>query len=219
MVYLDRVAPESQIASFAPYGSSPQNLDLVVQSVDQTADSVHVFLDVGAAHSDSEILSWVSESNKASGVDGGQFKYAFNNVVLGNHVATIVMYEPTGNFTVRRFAGLSPETQHGAGFGDTDFNGFIGPADMLGFESVLYSQNEVFNPTSDTNGDGLVDNRDLFQLEDKLLAQGASVPAIQKYDEVLLRRGNLNGDGVTNVLDMQALYADIGIPDTSSIFG
>ncbi|WP_197530624.1 hypothetical protein [Bythopirellula polymerisocia] len=217
-IYVDRFAPESSIVSFNPYGSAPEDLDLVVASIDQTADAVHVLLNVGASKNDAQILSMVNGANKASSVGGGQFKYGFNNVVEGNHVATVVMYEPTGSYTIRRFAGLSPDTNFGGGFGDTDFNGFVGPADILGFETILYSKNNTFNPTSDTNGDGLVDNRDLFELDDKLVAQGASVLAMQRYEEVLLRRGNVNGDGVSNTLDVAALYAGFGIPTTSPNF-
>jgi hypothetical protein len=218
VVYLDRMPPESEVASFTPYSTAPEDLDLVLESIDRTADSVHVLLDLAAAHTDAEILAMVNGGNKATRVDGGQFKRTFNNVVEGNHVATVVMYEPTGNYSIRRFAGLSPATQLGAGFGDSDFNGFIGPADMLSFENVLYSRNSSFNATSDTNGDGLVDNRDLFQMGSELLANGASGPALEKYAEVLQRRGNLNADGMKNTQDVVALYEGFGTASTSPDF-
>ncbi len=217
-IYVDRLPPESEIASFAPYGNDPEDLDLVVHSIDETADAVHVFLDTGAAHSEAEILSWVNSSNLAANVGGGQFKRGYSNVALGNHVATVVMFEPTGNFTVRRFVGLAPATGFGAGFGDTDHNGFIGPADMLGFETALFAQNDTFEPTADTNADGLVDNRDLFQLDTELLANGASQPALDKYLEVLSRRGDFNSDGATNGFDIAELYNGFGIADADPDF-
>ncbi|MCA9230450.1 MAG: hypothetical protein KDA57_07355 [Planctomycetales bacterium] len=218
VVYVDRFAPESEVVSFDPYGSSADDLDLVIGSVDQTANEVHVMMNLGAAKTESEILAMVNAGNKAATVGGGQFKFGVNNVVIGNHAATVVMMEPTGRYTVRRFVGLSPDTGFGGGFGDTDQNGFIGPADMLGFETVLYSQNNTFNATSDTNADGLVDNRDLFQLGTELLNNGASQFALDKYLEVLTRRGDLNSDSSTNGLDVVELYNGFGIPDTNPDF-
>jgi len=218
VVYIDRVAPESEIVSFDPFGSAPEDLDLVVGSVDNTADEVHVLMNLGAAKTESEILAMVNQGNTASAVGGGQFKFGVNNVVIGNYAATIVMIEPTGNFTVRRFVGLSPDTGFGAGFGDTDRNGFIGPADMVGFEMVLSSQNNTFEPTADVNADGLVDNRDLFLLDTELLANGASQFALDEYVEVLTRRGDLNADSFTNSADVTELYDGFGLPDTDPDF-
>jgi len=218
VVYIDRVAPESEIVSFDPFGGSPEDLDLVVGSVDNTADEVHVLMNVGAAKTDAEILAMVGQGNTASATGGGQFKFGVNNVVVGNHAATIVMIEPTGSFTVRRFVGLSPATGFGAGFGDTDHNGFIGPSDMLGFETVLNSQNQTFEATADTNADGLVDNLDLFQLDTELLASGASQFALDKYIEVLTRRGDFNSDGSTNSADVVELYNGFGLPDNDPDF-
>ncbi len=218
VVYIDRVAPESEIVSFDPYGSAPEDLDLVVSSIDNTADEVHVLMNVGAAKTEAEILAMVNSGNESSAVGGGQFKFGVNNVPEGNNVATIVMIEPTGNYTVRRFVGLSPNTGFGAGFGDTDQNGFIGPADMLGFEAVLNSQNQNFEATADTNADGLVDNLDLFQLDAELLASGASQLALDEYLNVLTRRGDLNGDTFTNRADVVDIYNGFGLPDTDPDF-
>jgi len=218
VVYIDLVAPESEIVSFDPFGGAPEDLDLVVGSIDNTADEVHVLMNVGAALSEAQILSMVNAGNESSAIGGGQFKFGVNNVPEGNNVATIVMIEPTGNYTVRRFVGLSPNTGFGAGFGDTDQNGFIGPADMVGFEAVLNSQNQNFEATADTNADGLVDNLDLFQLDTELLASGASQPALDEYIEVLTRRGDLNGDTFTNSADVVDIYNGFGLPDTDPDF-
>ncbi len=218
VVYIDRVAPESEVVSFDPFGSAPEDLDLVVGSIDNTANEVHVLMNIGAAKTDSEILAMVNSGNTASAAGGGQFKFGINNVVVGNHAATIVMKEPTGRFTIRRFIGLSPATGFGAGFGDTDHNGFIGPSDMLGFETVLNSQNQIFESTSDTNADGLVDNRDLFQLDTELLASGASQFALDGYLDVLTRRGDLNADTFTNTADVLEIYNNLGLADTDPNF-
>ncbi len=218
VVYIDRVDPESEIVSFDPYGSAPEDLDLVVGSIDNTASEVHVLMNVGAAIGESQILTMVNSGNEASATGGGQFKFGVNNVVEGNYVATIVMIEPTGSFTVRRFVGLSPNTGFGGGFGDTDRNGFVGPSDLLGFEAVLNSQNNTFEPTADTNADGLVDNRDLFQLDAELLANGASQFALDAYLGVLARRGDLNSDSLTNSSDVVELYNGFGLPETDPDF-
>ena len=55
--------------------------------------------------------------------DQNEFVYGFSNLAKGNHVATVVTYEPTGNFNVQRLAGLFTNTNVGAGFGDMNGNG------------------------------------------------------------------------------------------------
>ncbi len=64
-IYVDRLPPESGVASFEPYGSDFQR-DLIVESLDETANSVHVFLNLPAAVSEEDVLSFVSGANRAS---------------------------------------------------------------------------------------------------------------------------------------------------------
>src|SRR4030095_14546866 len=117
-----------------------------------------------------EILQMVAAGNAASYYDRDEFVMGFNGVTKGNHVATIVSYEPTGNFNVQRTPGLFTNTNVGAGFGDMNANGIIQAVDILGtpgtntVEDILYSQNSKFRAQFDVNGDGLGDNRDLFAL-------------------------------------------------------
>ena len=55
-IYVDRLPPESEVHSFDPYVSGVnENRDLVVRSIDQTADNVHVFLNLPAGLTDTEM--------------------------------------------------------------------------------------------------------------------------------------------------------------------
>jgi hypothetical protein len=107
------------------------------------------------------------------------------------------------------------ETGVGAGFGDMNGNGVYAASDLLGasngsFEQVLYSQNNLFNAAADVTGDGRVTNVDLFALGDELTAEGASAAALNAYDQLLVKRGDVNLDGVTNGADVTALHASFG---------
>jgi hypothetical protein len=68
----------------------------------------------------------------------------------------------------------------------------------------------LFNAAADANGDGRVTNVDLFALGDELAAEGASVAALNAYDQLLVKRGDVNLDGVTNGADVASLHASFG---------
>jgi len=218
-VYIDRLPPEAAVVSFDPFTTAPSTLedrDLIVQSVDQTANNMHILLDLPAGMTDAEIFQLTQQGvGNAGQYDADSFVFGFTGVTTGNHVVTVVSFEPTGNFNIQRFAGLFTNTGVGTGFGDLDADGAIQVADLSGlgngsFEDVLYSQNALFNAAADVNGDGLVTNQDLFDLGDELLLAGASQAALDAYDDVLLRRGDINQDGFTNNADVAALYASFG---------
>ena len=154
-IYVDRLPPEAAVVSFDPFASdpnNPNNRDLVVRSVDKTADSMHLLLDLPANLTDAQILAQVSAGNKMSYYDRDQFVRG-QSVNFGNHVATIVTYEPTGNVNIQRFAGLFTQTNsRGRGFGDMNFsNGYVitdiraTTPNNGSVEDVLYSQNSKFN--------------------------------------------------------------------------
>lgn len=215
-IYVDRLAPVAEVVSFAPFASSPgalQNRDLVIRSADGTADNMHFFLDLPEAMTDAQIMQMVQNGQgDAAGYDRDSFISGFFGVRTGNHVATVVTFEPTGRSNIQRFAGLYTDTGVGAGFGDMNGNGFLTAADIMGannssFEQVLYAQNNLFNAAADVNGDGRITNVDLIELGDKLAAQGASVAALNAYDQLLVKRGDVNLDGVTNGDDASTLYA------------
>jgi alpha-amylase len=222
-IYVDRFAPEVAIQSFAPYESSPntlQNRDLIVKSLDGTAENMHLFLDLPASLTDAQVLQMaLNGQNDAGQYDVDSFVFGFNNVATGNHVATVVTFEPTYDgthgYSVRRLPGLFTQTGVGAGFGDMNSNGAVTSTDLAGtnngsFEAVLYSQNTQFKAAGDLDGNGLINNLDLFALGPHLVSSGASATALNIYSGVLTRRGDINQDTATNVSDVAALYSAFG---------
>jgi len=220
-IYVDRLPPEAAIVSFEPFATSPNVLedrDLIVESTDQTADNMHVFLDLPENLTDAQVLALALNGQGDAGeYDRDQWISGFTDVTTGNHVVTIVTFEQTfdgtNGFNVQRFAGLFTETGLGTGFGDLDANNVLEMVDLAGmgnnsFEDVLYSQNALFNAAADVDGDGDVDNLDLFALGDELI--GASAAVLDAYDDLLLRRGDVNQDGKTDGADVAHLYANFG---------
>ena len=221
-IYVDRLPPESAVDSFEPYGTDSER-DLIVQSVDETADSVHVFLNVAANVDDSIIMALANGSNQASQIDRDLFVYGFGSVKSGNNVATILTYEVTGNHSVIRVPAselqgvLNLQTGAGLGIGDLNFDNQFHPNDLLapggGFEVVLNSRNDKFSPGADANADGLIDTRDLFLFGSYLVDGGASQATLDAYCGVVERRGDVNQDGMTDAGDIDDMYANFGSDD------
>ena len=220
VVYLDRVPPPAAVISFAPtvaIPSNPNNRDMIVRSVDGTANNMHYFLDLPWTTSNSTILSMVGSGNQATEYDH-DFLRTYSGVTSGNHVVTVVTYEPTGNYNIQRFPGLLTQTNIGLGFGDMNSSGTYTTGDIRcsgacsnnSVEDVLYSQNTKFRAAFDVNGDGLGDNRDLFALGSELVGRGANQTVLNSYTDLLLKRGDLTGNGATDGADMSALYDAIG---------
>ncbi|MDZ4656190.1 MAG: alpha-amylase family glycosyl hydrolase [Bythopirellula sp.] len=227
-IYVDRLPAEAAVVSFDPFASSPntlQNRDLIVESVDGTADNMHLFLDLPANLTNAQVLQMaLNGQGDAGNYDVDSFVFGFNNVTTGNHVATIVTFEPTfdgvNGFNVQRiskqqFSGLGTVTGMGAGFGDVNANNVFQTTDIAGlgngsFETVLYSQNAQFKATADLDGNGRVDNLDLFALGPSLVTSMVSAAVLTAYDDVLLRRGDINQDAATNVTDVAELYSAFG---------
>jgi glycosidase len=218
-IYVDRLPPESALVSYAPYASAPNdpnNRDFIVRSLDQTANSVHILLDLGANLSEAQILAQVNGGNQAGYYDRDQFIRG-TSVNFGNHAATIVTYEATGNYNIQRFAGLFTQTNNrGRGFGDMNFSNSYVVGEIINnvgsVEDVLYSQNAKFSSAFDVNGDGLGDNRDLFLLGNEMVAAGAGQAVLDAYTQLLLERGDVNASLSTNEADVESLYASFGTP-------
>jgi hypothetical protein len=156
--------------------------------------------------------------NHASGYDRDSFVYGFTGLLTGNHVATIVTFEPTGNYSVQRMPGLFTDTNIGLGFGDQSGNGVISANEILGsgglaFSTLLYSQGASFNAAADVDGDGEITNLDLFALGPALTSAGASAAVMTAYDQLLVKRGDVNSDGFTDATDVASLYASFGSAD------
>jgi hypothetical protein len=140
------------------------------------------------------------------------FKTGFFGIPNGNNAITVVTREISGNTSVQRFTGLNPASARGAGLGDLNHDGAIGADDLAGtsygFEHFLYARNAEFDPAGDFNADGLIDNRDLFQIKTSLSLTGG---AQDEYRNVLLRRGNINGEFGTDQWDIDALFSRRGM--------
>lgn len=249
-IYVDRLKPEAAIVSFDPFASNPgqpNHRDLIVRSTDQTADNMHFLLDLPADLTEQEILALVNAGNQAGDYDRDMFirgytstQYtsalqgqdrSFSGVTKGNHVVTVVTFEPTGNKNIQRFTGLFTATNIGRGFGDMNSSGSFTESDLRltqpnngSVEHILYSQNSRFNPAFDLNGDGFGDNLDLFLLTDELVAAptgafgGAGKAAIlESYSDLLLKRADVDSSGTSNSGDMAALYGNFGVPNDADI--
>jgi hypothetical protein len=214
-LYIDRLPAISAVDSFAPTSGGAGNSTsrtVQVRSVDLTANNIHVFLNLGAALSDAQIIAMVNGNSQGTQLDRDLWKKDLTNVPSGNNVITTVSYEISGRYSIQRFAGYSTLTTRGSGLGDTNFDNLLSAADVndanTGFEKVLYSQNSLFNPAADVNADGRVDNNDLFALPALYQARGASSATQTEARAAVLRRGNLNNDGQTNQADINHLYAN-----------
>ncbi|TWT97761.1 Alpha-amylase precursor [Botrimarina colliarenosi] len=216
-IYVDLLPPDSTVESFAPYGASPNDRDLVIRSVDQTADKVHVYLDLPATTSDEDILAMVDANQNQTGYyDRDEFVYGVTGVTNGNHTVTIVTIEETGTLNIQREVGLFTDTTIGRGFGDLNFDGTINAADLtgpVGFEQLLYSQNTSFNAAADINGDGLVDNVDLLMLPSFVLSGATDTRVPDRLEQMLLRRGDVNEDDATTTADLLAIGDGLGGSD------
>jgi hypothetical protein len=215
-IYVDRLKPVSEIASFEPFDpTNADNRDIIVRSVDQTAATVHVFHNLPASFTEAQILSFVGDNNDSGQISRDQFAFGVFGAPHGNNVATVVTFERTGNVSVQRFSGLFAETSNGAGLGDINLDGSFTIADVANvsgaFEEVLYSQNSQFNAAADVNGDGLIDTFDLLQLEDVYIDAGADVATRDLLRIVKHRRVDYDfSGGVPDMSDLAILESQFG---------
>jgi hypothetical protein len=212
-IYVDRLDPESVLdsADQLPYQSDNRVRDIRIKSLDATADSVHVLFDVPVTLSDAEILSRVSPSNVSTMIDRDLFGKIEGNVGSGLHTVVSVTYEPTGRYKIHRFAGVPIQTSRGLGMGDVNFDGGYSAGDVTAFETVLYSNrpssgpyNPQFNAAGDLNGNGVIDTNDLFLLPGRY-ASVMNGPAFEEARNAVVRRGDFNASGGTNLDDLDAL--------------
>ncbi|HWP39703.1 MAG TPA: dockerin type I domain-containing protein, partial [Tepidisphaeraceae bacterium] len=208
VLYIDRLKPDSAIDSTPSLGGNSRQVRVV--NPDMTANSVHTFLNLPAALTETQILSFVNSANKAGQIDRNLFAFGYSNVPNGNNVVTVVTFEITGNYSIRRFPGLDMGTTLGAGLGDLNFSNTYTVSDVTQFETVLYGQNLSFNPAADLNADGRIDNRDLFLLRGRYTSVGAPASVIAEARNAEVRRGDLNGDHLTDATDIDTLYTSFG---------
>jgi hypothetical protein len=183
VLYVDRLDPETAVASFDPtVAGVNENRDLFVRSLDKTADTVHVLLDVGAALDEAAILAMLSAGTEAEPMDRDLFKKYFSGLAHGNHAVTVVATEMTGHVGIQRFGGLLTSTIFGRGLGDLTFDGWFSPDDVAAFETLYWNENATFNPAGDVDGDGWITDADAYALEGVLTAGGADAGTMQAYD-------------------------------------
>ena len=105
--YLDRVAPEMEIFETKLVNNvGDGNYDVVVKSVDHTADAVHIFANLPVTTSEADIIAMASGGSGASThVDTSHFKTFIPGLGTGNNVFTVVAFEPTGTTNVQRLSG------------------------------------------------------------------------------------------------------------------
>ena len=216
VIYVDRLPADTAVESFELNGSGTGNMTARLRSVDKTANTVFIYLDMPANASEADILN-VQLDNITVRKDRDLFTRDYLNVRNGNHAITLLTFEPNGSYSIQRYVGLSTTGGNGAGFGDLDGDGVLEATDLTmvpgGFEDILYSQNDKFHAAADVNGDGLVDDLDLFALQGSLISEGADQPTLDAYAQVLLDRGDLNGDTNTNAADIDYLYSQFGLSD------
>jgi hypothetical protein len=219
VIYVDRLDPISGVYEMKKVNADGSgDRDLIFESTDFTADSMHVFLNLGEAVSDQDILNRAANGEGSTErVDLNLFKQFAGGMGVGNHTFTIVTFEPTGNSNVQRFTGQQIVDGLGAGFGDLDFDGQYETTDLANtpdaFEALLYSRNARFNPAADLDGDGRIDWADLAGLKTALTNGAADQAVLDEYDAVLRRRGNVNQAFGTDSFDIDELARRIGSDD------
>jgi hypothetical protein len=219
VIYVDRLAPEAGLFEVLPVNAADSgDFDLVFESLDHTANAMHVFLNEGAAVDDQTLIDRaLNGENATDRVDASLYKTFFGGMIEGNHTFSVVTFEPTGTTNVQRFYGFNVDNGPGAGLGDLNGNGQFQTDDLsfssFGFEAVLYSQDTVFNPAADIDGDGRVGWTDLLGLRVALIDGGASQAVLDEYDNVLRRRGDVNANGATDSFDIDEIVDDFGTDD------
>lgn len=182
-IYVDRLKPVSGYDSNKPVtiGETTynQNRDFFFRSLDATADNMHVFLDLGAALTDEQVLAMVGGGSQTDYWDRDLFKKYFADLAAGNHAFTVVTYEITGNWNVQRFAGIGIDSPIGAGLGDATFDKQLEGNDLDIIYNAIVGGNQFFNPAGDFDADGWITLTDWQLLGQKLLdihQSGATKP-------------------------------------------
>ncbi len=186
VIYVDHGPANVQVVSFAPLVAGVnENQQVVVQSTDLLANSVHVFLDLPAGLTNAQILAMIGSGSQATQTDRDLFTKNFYGLTSGYHVLTVVDFQVDGTYGIQRFPGFFTTTIYGAGLGDLNFDGQINADDVNLFSQVLGSGNGQFNPAADMNGDGVIDNSDLLLLYQTLVQVGADPTTLAAYNQLL----------------------------------
>lgn len=197
VIYVDRLPPESAVESFDPVvAGTNENRTLAARSLDQTANNIHILHNLGAAVTDAEVLAMLDGTTQGIQKDRDLWTREISGVVHGNHAVTLVSFEPTGNSNIQRTSGLFASTVFGSGLGDIDHDNAYGVNDIDLFEEVLFSDDRVFNPAADLDGNGLVNDVDRDLLGTRLVEVNADSTTQAAY-QTLYGPLTWSADGVT----------------------
>ncbi|MEM6391522.1 MAG: hypothetical protein AAF797_01965 [Planctomycetota bacterium] len=218
-VYIDRLDPISGIReSVAVNTPGSGDRDVFIESLDFTADSVHVFLNLAEAVTDQEVLDLAFDGQGTTERrDLDLFKTFFGGLAEGNNVYTVVTFERTGTSNVQRFAGQLITDGRGIGFGDTNHDGAISKVDIangdFGLERFIFSRDTLFNPAADLNGDGRNNVLDVLLYDEALAQQSAAQAVFDELAGVKQRRANINQEFGTDTFDIDAAFDRLGTDD------
>jgi len=107
VIYIDRRPPDAVFDSFHPVTSAPNDREVWIRSTDLTADTLHVFANLPASTSESDIIAMVSEGKgRLERIDRALFKGTLRGLSRGNTTLTIVTVEPTGTRSIKRVTAV-----------------------------------------------------------------------------------------------------------------
>ncbi|MBN2559553.1 MAG: hypothetical protein JXQ75_01295 [Phycisphaerae bacterium] len=147
-------------------------VDFVVQAVDATVDSVHIFVDL---REDTDFIDLALSGAGEADRYFDTFTLTRSALVSGNHRVDVVAIEelPDGQTKTKHktYTGIQSTTGTGIGNGDVDNNGVVNGKDIRSFVWLLTGFNPNFGPAADLNCDGVNDMDDTPLFIDELLAE------------------------------------------------
>ena len=165
VIYIDRAEPTVALAETRDFGGGA--FELIVESTDQTAQSVQVLLDLPASLTDAEVIALSGSAINAGAIDLNLFNASLSGLASGNHVYSVIATEESGNQSVTRYVGQLLSGS-GAGLGDLTGDGLFTVDDVNDFATIYNSGNTQFHAAADHDGDGLVDELDVSLFGDRL---------------------------------------------------
>ena len=205
-IYVDRLKPISAMDSAVVLAGNDR--DVRTLSIDQTADKVWQFMNLPANISDAQVIALTNAGNGATQIDVDLFSKTFTNVINGNNVVTIVTARDHRQHERAAFrrAESADDQRRRARRSQSEQCFEVGDVTgtSYGIESIVYpngsgTTNFAFNPAADLTNDGLIDSRDLYALPIQYANVNAAPAVKRAARDAVLRRGDMNQDGQTNV--------------------
>jgi alpha-amylase len=107
--YVDRKGPVVVLTAPTFSGSSDvlsQDFNVQVVCPDLTANSVHIFPDMPAGKTVSDLIPLAADSNHAVFADRSTFTWTWQNISGGTHTLDILAFEASGNASVTRYTNI-----------------------------------------------------------------------------------------------------------------